>query len=61
MSKEKVYAVKVTANSIEVTVAEPTILDAACQLALSVFRTCDKVERVLVVDSNNQFIVNLCR
>lgn len=61
MSKEKVYAVKVTADSVEITIAEPSILEAACQLAISIFRTCDKVTRVLVVGSDNEFIINLVR
>ena len=61
MAKGKVYAVKVTADSVDVTIAEPSIIDAACQLAISIFRTCDKVSRVLVVDSDNHVLVNLVR
>lgn len=61
MAKQKVYAVKVTADSVETTIAEPSIIEAACQLAISVFRTCDKVSRVLVVDGDNNVLVNLVR
>lgn len=61
MAKEKVYAVKVTADSVEITIAESSIIEAACQLAISIFRTCDKVTRVVVVGSDDEIFINLVR
>ena len=61
MAKEKFYAVKVTVDSAEITVAEPNIIEAACQLAISLFHTCNKLKSVQVVGSDSEVVVNLIR